>query len=207
VGYGRFAFDLGDVGNDIVPPFVYDYIYVGVAGYVPLRTTYVGVDVAGGYLGVLGIGADAMNTYNTSGIEPTSNGFTALAGLSGQIWRSLGWRAAFELLGFHTVHTGIGRGWGLDPTTVIGQGGNGIQTTGPSLDIFWRAVLMVFYRFGWTPADGVRGRSPAAGEDEEGGRAEPEDGEDEGRRHGARREDREPDEEERPADEWDDGDW
>lgn len=150
VGWGRFSFFMGPVNNDLVPPFDYDYIHLGLSGSVPFGTPYIGLDLSVAYLGVVSIGFEAAATFNASGSLPTSNGYELLAGLSGRIWGGLRYRVAFELLGFVTSHQGVGRGWGTDPTTVIGAaaGAQGIETVAPTDDLFWRLVLGLSYRFG-----------------------------------------------------------
>ena len=46
-----------------------------------------------------------------------------------------------------TEFHGIGRGWGMEPTTVIGLGGRGIQTMGPASDAYHTFDLLVGYRY------------------------------------------------------------
>ncbi len=152
IGFGRFSFFLGDRGNDIVPPFVYDHIYIGINAYIPLATRYIGIEVGADYLAVLRIGSHATQAYNESGALPTTHGFQIQVGLSGQIVAGLRWRLAFEMLGFISHHQGVGQGWGIDPTTRIDTAtGQGIQTTGAATDIFFRLIPHLSYRFGWRP--------------------------------------------------------
>jgi hypothetical protein len=157
VGFGRFSFFLGDVGNDIVPPFVYDHIYIGLNAYIPIATRYVGIDMGADYLAVLSIGPHATAAYNASGQLPTTHGFQILIGLSGQIVAGLRWRLGFEMLGFISEHQGVGQGWGYDPTTRIDTpSGRGIRTMDKATDIFFRLMPQLSYRFGWRPAGGAR---------------------------------------------------
>jgi hypothetical protein len=162
VGYGRFSFFLGDVANDIIPPMTYDHVYVALGAHVPLGTRYAGVDLGAGYLAVLAIGEEATMAYNQSGSAPSSNGFTFAVGASGQIYRGLRWRIGFEMLGFVT-EVGVGRGWGVQPSTVIGGGGEGIETTGPAVDVHWRLIPSLVYRFGWSPDPPATSSSGAGG--------------------------------------------
>ncbi len=159
-GYGRFFFFLGDVGNDIVPPFVYDHLYIGLNVYVPIATRHVGIDLGASYLAVLRIGDHATDAYNAEGQFPTTHGFQILAGLSGEIAAGLRWRLAFELQGFYSTHRGTGSGWGYEPTTNISTAsGRGIQTLGSAKDIFFRLMPQLSYRFGWRPDEERRGDS------------------------------------------------
>ena len=160
IGFGRFYFFLGDVGNDHVPPFVYDHLYIGLDAYVPIATRHVGIDLGASYLAVLGIGDLATDAYNAEGQFPTTHGFQILAGLSGEIVGGLRWRLAFEMQGFFSTHRGTGSGWGYEPTTNIDTArGRGIQTVGSAKDIFFRLMPQLSYRFGWTPDEERRGDS------------------------------------------------
>ena len=197
VGFGRFSFFLGDLYNDIVPPFVYDHVYVLLSAHIPLGTRHAGVDLGAGYLAVLGVGADATAAYNASGQLPTAHGFRFHVGASGQIYRGLRWRLAFEMLGFISFHQDIGRGWGQDPTTRIDRGGRGIQTVGSAVDIFWRLIPQLEYRFG----GGAAPATSRPARDDGSGRGDWYDS-GAGRRRGRGQDD------ERPTDDdWDSGGW
>lgn len=165
IGFGRFSFFLGDEGNDIVPPFVYDHIFLGINAYIPLATRYVGIDLGADYLAVLGIGEHATRAYNASGQLPTTHGFQIQLGLSGQIVAGLRWRLGFEMLGFISEHQGTGQGWGHEPTTRIDTpSGRGIRTMDKATDIFFRLIPQISYRFGWRPSE--RERSSDSEDDE-----------------------------------------
>lgn len=209
-GFGRYSFFLGDVGNDIVPPFVYDHIYLGLNSFIPFSTRYIGLELGGHYLAVFNIGEYAIEAYNASGELPSTNGFQFSAGLSGQIYAGLRWRLGFELLGFISNHVGKGRGWGMSPTSTECDGNcenfvgcvdtttpdrepvtGGIYTTDSANDIIWRLVAHLSYRFGWNP-DALGG----------GGRSDDDD-----ERSDGWYDDESGGGEEEPADEWDDGEW
>jgi hypothetical protein len=171
-GWTRYDFFLGDVGNDIVPPVVYDALHVGVSAYVPLGTRYVGLELGARYLAVTNVGHEMIAAYNASGALPTANGYRLTAVASGQIVAGLRWLVGFELLGVVSEHTGKGRGWGSEvdsnPSTLcttaecLGSATcvdlssaertpieGGIFTTGAARDVAWRLTLGVAYRFGW----------------------------------------------------------
>lgn len=167
IGAGRYSFFLGNEGNDIVPPFTYDHIYLGLNLYVPMATRHIGLELGGSYLGVFNIGQEAIIAYNASGQLPEARGFDLNLGLSGQVMAGLRWGLNFELMGFYSQHFGKGRGFGSDPTTLcqtpecqetvgcVYESGvpviGGIATTGTARDIIWRLMLTISYRFGWDP--------------------------------------------------------
>jgi hypothetical protein len=205
-GFARFSFFLGDEGTDIVPPFAYDHLYIGLNAYIPLATRYIGIDLGADYLAVLTIGEYATSAYNESGALPTTHGFQFLVGLSGQIVAGLRWRVAFEMLGFISHHQGVGQGWGHEPTTRMEDPlGAGIQTLDAAKDIFFRLMPQLVYRFGWRPGD--QGGST----ERRGGADEPRDGSNPG--DGARGswyddgESRPDDDEGRTDDDWGEEDW
>lgn len=222
-GFGRYDFFLGDVGNDIVPPFTYDHIYMGLNMYVPLATRYAGLELGGHYLAVLNIGAAAIEAYNASGELPTTHGFEFNAGFSGQIYAGLRWRIAFDMMGFSSSHVGKGHGWGRNvdgnpstlctsdacirnPTTCVDMSSpertrieGGIMTTDYGFDLIWRLIFGLSYRFGWDPGDrrGDRGGAPGRGGSWY----------DDGSSRDGGGEGREASEEREPEDNWDDGGW
>lgn len=224
VGIGRYDFYLGDVGNDIIPPFTYDHIYLGLNMYIPLTTRYAGLELGGHYLAVFNIGQMAIEAYNASGQLPSTHGFQVNLGLSGQVIAGLRWRIAAELYGFISQHHGKGRGWGVavnegDPSTICATEEcvtfpgcvddspdrapvtGGIFTTGLARDLILRLVFSVTYRFGWSPSDSTRQRRESR--DDEG------EGENEGDRESWYDEGSREEEEEAVIedDSWDDGEW
>jgi len=162
VGFGRFSFFLGDEGNDIVLPFVYDHIYMGFNAHIPMGTRHIGIDLGGEYLLVLGIGEYATMAYNKEHSLPSTHGFRVSMGFSGEIAAGLRWRIGFELLGFVSYHNGRGHGWGHEPSTRQDLGGLGITTTAAATDIFYRLIPQLSYRFGWRPDE--QGGSEERGE-------------------------------------------
>lgn len=158
-GWFRYSFVLGEEGNDVIPPFVYDNLELGLALHIPIHPRYFGIDFGGGYLAPLSLGDEATMTYNARDAYPSANGFNLNAGIGGAIWRGLRWRIGFELLGFYSDHQGKGRGWGetlcdtvcaevpgcLDDAQNPIEGG--IATTDTVSDVVWRLMIQISYRF------------------------------------------------------------
>lgn len=171
LGWGLYSFFLSDVGNDIIPPFDYNQIYLGLNTHIPLVRTRFALSLGASYLAIISPGREAVATYNGSGLLPSSHGVQISAGFSGQIYRGLSWQLGFEFLGFFTSNEGKGRGLGadaansticnsecaryascVDPETgssIVG----GIETIDTARDIVWRLVFQASYRFGWRPED------------------------------------------------------
>jgi hypothetical protein len=187
LGWRLYDFFLSDVGNDIVPPFDYHQIYLGLNTHIPLVRTRFALSFGASYLAMATIGREAVATYNGLGLLPSSHGVHANLGFSGQIYRGLSWQLGFEFLGFFTSNEGKGRGLGADPANstlcdsncarypscVDPDTGNpivgGIETFGTARDIIWRLVFQMSYRFGWRPEDQASGgrRSNQVDRDEE----------------------------------------
>jgi hypothetical protein len=180
LGVGRYSFALSNKFNDLVPTFVYDYVYLGLDVYVPLSTDYVGVALGVDYNPVFNSGGSrALEAYNGADVDPSIHGFSTTLGLGGQIVSRFRWHVGFELLGFFGNHQGKGAGLEsegddtacrLHCETVVNSCvddiGNpvvgGIRTSGTAKDIVWRIGLQLSYRFGWNPD-----RQPPNPEDED----------------------------------------
>lgn len=147
VGYFHSTFSLGDEGNDIVPPFEYDTVRLGLEGRGPLGIRHLWAEASLDLLPVgAAVGEEATMAYGGSGLEPQSLGVearVALAGRLGGVDLGVAWVGRWLVTEFE----GIGRGWGVEPTTIIGQGGNGIQTMGPAVDATHHLELFDGYRY------------------------------------------------------------
>jgi hypothetical protein len=147
LGWHRTDFFLGDVGNDIVPPFTYDSVRVDLGGAVPLGTRHVLIDVGLAYMGTWSVGTYAVQAYNESGALPSARGAEFRAGFLtrwGGIEISLIWVGRF----FWSDHVGVGQGWGYEPTTRIDDPlGAGIQTMDTANDVYHQLRLGVGYRW------------------------------------------------------------
>lgn len=164
LGWGRYNFVLGNVGNSVVPPFTYDHIYLGLNTHFDLLPRWLGLGLGLHYLGVITPGPDAVATYNGNGMFPASHGVLLGLSLSGQIFRGLRWAVAFEFEGFFTTNQGKGRGWGsgddstlCDSTECMNAPScsvtGGIETASRADDLIWRLGLELQYRFGWHPGE------------------------------------------------------
>ena len=185
VGWERYDFFLGNVGNNIVPPLVYDALYLGLDAEIGLVRGRLAMELGGHYLGVLSIGQEAIEAFNAPQQYPSTHGLFFSAGLSGTIWRGLRWRVAFEFRGFFSTHEGKGQGWGSgDSSTLCDEScarvaacdesaPGGIQTTGTAHDLTWRLAFQISYRFGWRPdafgSSGARDDDDDDDDDDEGG--------------------------------------
>jgi hypothetical protein len=191
-GVGRYSFTVSEENNDLVPTFIYDYVYLGLEFFVPLRTRYLGLTLGADYNPVFNYGGDeAVIAYNSHGQVPSVHGFRSVVGLGGAIVGGLRWQIGFELLGFLSDAVGKGQGLGdssagnntactllcrdagdscYDETDEPVQGG--IRTEGSVRDIMWRVALLLTYRFGWDADGQPPSRSDghdAGGDDEDGG--------------------------------------
>lgn len=155
IGFHLYEFFLGDEGNDIVPPFTYQALSLGLDIEIPLRTRWVALDLGGHYLPVLSVGESATEAYNASGERPTAHGYRVTAGLGGPIVAGLRWRLGFEVIGHVSHHSGKGRGWGVDPSTECDDDCatvpdcstvGGIMTTDSASDRHFRVVFGFSYR-------------------------------------------------------------
>ena len=146
-GWHRTEFFLGDVGNDIIPPFVYDTLRIDGGVRVPLGTRHVLIELGWAYLPVLDVGAHANTAYNESGSQASSHGGELRAGI---ITRVGGLEVSWLWIGrmYSSEFTGTGFGWGYEPTTRMDTpGGRGIATLGPTDDNYHQARLSVGYRW------------------------------------------------------------
>jgi hypothetical protein len=167
LGWSRYDFFLGAVGNDIVPPVVYDAVQAGLSVQLPLWTRYAVLEFGAAYLRVLSVGDAMTEAYGAEGTVPKGHGYRLSVGLSGQIVRGLRWNASFEGLGVITRFEGKGAGFGTDPTTVCASGEctttpgcvseygwsviGGIATIDDARDSSWRVSIGLSYRPGWDP--------------------------------------------------------
>jgi hypothetical protein len=145
-GWHRAWFWLGDIGNDIVPPFYYDSVRLDGGVQVPLGTRHLLFDFGLAYLGVPGIGYQAEEAYGASGTLPDVNGGEVRAGLTarvGGLFLSWLWIGRF----FKSEFEGTGMGFGYEPSTRIDQGWSGIRTVGPVEDHYHQFRLSVGYRW------------------------------------------------------------
>lgn len=142
LGYGRESFYLGKEHNNTIPPYVYDYMRVGLNLYIPFSTHYIGIIIGGSYLGTFSIGEEASKAFSEEGDSPTANGFDFNIGLRGTIFKGLKWELGFELMGFSASYMGSGQGYDDDPNSQI-------TTTDSSFDLFWRIMPKLIYIFGW----------------------------------------------------------
>lgn len=167
LGWGRYDFALGSVGNDVVPAFSYDHVYLGLNTHLDLLPRWLGLGFGLHYLGVITPGREAVAAYNGNGLLPSSHGVLLGLSLSGQIFRGLRWVASFEFQGFYTTNRGKGQGWGdslcdtpecmNSPSCSVA---GGIETASRADDLVWRLGLELQYRFGWRPGEGAaRARS------------------------------------------------
>ena len=146
IGWHRTEFYLGDLGNDIVPPFTYDTFRFEASCRVPLGTRHLLVDLGLAYLATLSIGTPATTAYGATGSAPSTHGGEVRLGLLhrvGRIELGLAWHGRW----FRSKFTGVGQGWGQDPTTRAFAGGDGIETTGPAHDSIHQLRFAVGYRF------------------------------------------------------------
>ncbi len=146
-GWHRTDFFLGDVGNDIVPPFTYDTLRIDAGVRVPLGTRHLLAEVGVAYLAVMSVGSDATMAYNESGHEPSANGAEVRLGMIGRLGGfELGWIYVGRFYRSH--HQGVGMGWGVDPSTRIDTAtGQGIQTTDTAKDDIHEVRLTIGYRW------------------------------------------------------------
>jgi hypothetical protein len=177
-GWGRYSFEMSDVGNDIIPSFVYDHIYLGLNVHLPLYRHRLVLELGGHYLAVLTVGQRALWAYNARQQSPTAHGYSFGAAISGDIVAGLRWRIGLEMMGFSSGHVGKGQGLGSDPSestfcnsdmtcfsepTCTDSGGQpvvgGIETAGNASDIALRVLFQISYRFGWNPDHFSSGRS------------------------------------------------
>ena len=147
IGWHRSHFFLGDVGNDIVPPFKYDTIRLDGGIRVPLGTRHVLFDLGLAYLAVLSVGGSAEQAYGAEGTIPTSHGGEVRLGLMGRIGGlEVAWQWVLRM--FTSEFEGTGFGWGDDPTTRIDTAsGRGIRTMGSVDDRFHQVRLSISYRW------------------------------------------------------------
>lgn len=146
LGWHRTEFFLGEVGNDIVPPFTYDTFRIEAGGRIPLGTRHMLVDVGLAYLATISVGDEATQAYGSSGTLPSTHGGEVHLGLLHRIGRielALAWYGRW----FRSEFDGTGQGWGQEPTTRMFNGGNGIETTGPTHDSIHQLRFSLGYRF------------------------------------------------------------
>lgn len=133
LGWHRTAFYLGEYGNDLIPPFTYDTIRVGLGARVLLGTRHLLAEVHGSYLWVAGVGNEARAAYSASWDVFESHGGEVRLGLVGRVGileLSLMWIGRWMT----TEFDGEGAGWGIDPSTRWSYGGSGIESTGAATD-------------------------------------------------------------------------
>ncbi len=146
VGYHREEFFLGDDNNDLVAPFTYDTVRFDLGVRIPLRTRHMLGVVRGAYLLVPSIGDPATVAYGEEGLEPTLHGAELRIGL---VWRIGGLELSWTYIGrlFWSRFSGVGLGFGDEPTTVFGEGGNGIQLTDTAKDSYQQIRFAIGYRW------------------------------------------------------------
>lgn len=146
LGWHRTEFILGELGNDIVPPFTYDTFRIEAGGRIALGTRHLLLDAGLAYLATISIGVEATQAYGGSGTLPSTHGGEVHLGVLHRIGRielALAWYGRW----FRSEFDGTGQGWGQEPTTRMFNGGNGIETTGPAHDSIHQLRFSLGYRF------------------------------------------------------------
>lgn len=140
LGWHRTSFYLGEMGNDLIPPFTYDTVRVGLGLRVPLGTRHLLGEVRGSYLWVAGVGGEAERAYSSAWDQVQSHGGETRIGLVGRFGffeLSLMWIGRWMTSEFD----GVGAGYGIDPSTMVEHGGTGIESTGPAADSYQQVRL------------------------------------------------------------------
>jgi hypothetical protein len=95
VGFSRVNFDIGYDASvpaqDLLPNVAYTKAMIGLDAIIPFGTTYVGAFIS--FEGRVGGGAGQLTDVAGAG---SANGFELAGGLSGRIWRGLGYRATYN---------------------------------------------------------------------------------------------------------------
>ena len=102
--------------------------------------------VRGAYLLVPSVGAAAAYAYGGEGTKPSSHGAELEVGL---VWRvgglELSW--VYQARLYWNRFTGVGRGYGSDPTTDVAAGGSGIQLIEIAKDSYQQIRFSLGYRW------------------------------------------------------------
>lgn len=146
LGWQRTSFEVGDFGNDLVPPFRYESIRLEGGLTVPLGTRHLSLELAVAYLATPTVGATAERVYSGEGSPTTCHGGEVRGALEVRIGGfeiGAGWVSRL----FKSDFDGVGEGWGLMPTTRTTEGRNGIRTTGFGRDGYHEARVYLGYRY------------------------------------------------------------
>jgi hypothetical protein len=131
-GYGRFAYEIDENDHGLMS-FLYDYLYIGAAGYLPFSTEYAGLEFGFSIKLVRGVGEKATSFYTSEEKRKVdASGWSIWGALKGKLKGNLFWR--FKIIEYMDFKTNFSR---------TEKDGGDIQAK----DRYWQMGINIGYGF------------------------------------------------------------